>query len=86
MEKADNVFTIPADIGWSDIESWASLYGAGNKDEDDNAVNCQHVHLEQTSNCISKIPKNKAAVIKGLENYIVVDDEKVLLIYPKSNE
>ena len=26
MEKADNVFTIPANIGWSDLGTWGSLY------------------------------------------------------------
>lgn len=86
LEKADNVYTIPADIGWSDLGTWASLHSVIQKDEHENAVNCKHLHLEQTSNCIIQIPNKKAVVIKGLENYIVVDDGKVLLIYPKSDE
>lgn len=86
LEKADNVYTIPADIGWSDLGTWASLHEVAEKDLDNNALSVDHLHLEETNNCIIHLPKGKAAVIKGLEDFIVVDDGKVLLIYPKGNE
>lgn len=86
LEKADNVFTIPADIGWSDLGTWASLREISDKDTANNSLSVDHLHLEETQNCIIHLPKGKAAVIKGLEDYIVVDDSKVLLIYPKGNE
>ena len=86
LEKADNVYTIPADIGWSDLGTWASLHVVGDKDEQNNMVNLDKVHLQDTANCIIHLPKNKAAVIRGLDNYIVVDDGEVLLIYPKTDE
>lgn len=86
LEKADNVYTIPADIGWSDLGTWASLQEVSEKDEYKNAVDCTHLHLENCSNSIIQLPKDKAAVIKGLDNYIIVDDGKVLLIYPKTDE
>jgi mannose-1-phosphate guanylyltransferase len=86
LEKADNVYTIPADIGWSDLGTWASLHEVAEKDQDNNAVSVDHLHLENTNNCIIHLPKGKAAVIKGLEDFIVVDDGKVLLIFPKGNE
>ncbi len=86
LEKATNVFTIPADIGWSDLGTWASLHEVLSKDEANNSRSVDHLHLEATSNCIIHLPKGKAAVIKGLDDFIIVDDEKVLLIYPKSSE
>ncbi|MES2445773.1 MAG: mannose-1-phosphate guanylyltransferase [Bacteroidota bacterium] len=86
LEKADNVYTIPADIGWSDLGTWASLHHVVDKDEDGNASSCQHIHLQNTNDCLIQLPAGKAAVIKGLSDYIVVDDGKVLLIYPKSDE
>jgi mannose-1-phosphate guanylyltransferase len=86
LEKADNVYTIPADIGWSDLGTWASLHEVAEKDDENNAVSVDHLHLENTQNCIIQLPKGKVAVIKGLEDFIVVDDGKVLLIYPKGNE
>lgn len=86
LEKATNVYTIPADIGWSDLGTWASLHEVLPKDEAHNSKSIEQLHLEATSNCIIHLPKGKAAVIKGLDDYIIVDDEKVLLIYPKSSE
>jgi len=86
LEKADNVYTIPADIGWSDLGTWASLHSVAEKDENNNAISCAHLNISDTQECLIQLPAGKAAVIKGLSNYIVVDDGKVLLIYPKSDE
>lgn len=86
LEKAENVYTLPADIGWSDLGTWASLHAVADKDEHENALGCTEINIQQTQNCIIQLPKGKAAVIKGLDNYIVVDDGNVLLIYPKSDE
>jgi mannose-1-phosphate guanylyltransferase len=86
LEKADNVYTIPADIGWSDLGTWASLHEVVEKDEHNNSSSVEHIFLEGTTNCMIQLPKGKAAVIKGLEDYIIVDDEKVLMIYPKGCE
>lgn len=86
LEKADNVYTIPADIGWSDLGTWASLHSVAEKDENNNAISCAHLNIANTEECLIQLPAGKAAVIKGLSNYIVVDDGKVLLIYPKSDE
>lgn len=86
MEKADNVFTITGEFGWSDLGTWASLHEVSEKDSDSNAVNSHSVYLAQSSNCIVQIPKDKVAVIKGLNDFIIVDDGDVLLIYPKTEE
>ncbi|WP_316844709.1 mannose-1-phosphate guanylyltransferase [Pedobacter psychrodurus] len=86
MEKADNVFTITGEFGWSDLGTWASLHEVSEKDTDNNSVNSRSVHLAQSSNCIVQLPKDKVAVIRGLNDFIIVDDGDVLLIYPKSEE
>lgn len=86
MEKADNVYTIPGEFGWSDLGTWASLYEVMEKDQYKNVFSGNSINLSETTNCMVQIPKEKVAVIKGLDNYIVVDDGKVLLIYPKEHE
>jgi len=86
LEKADNIYTLPADIGWSDLGTWASLHAISEQDEQQNVYNSEHIHLNETRNCMINLPKDKAAVIRGLDNFIVVDDEHVLMIYPKSEE
>ena len=42
--------------------------------------------LYETSDCLVRLPKDKMVVIKDLKDYIIVDEEDVLLIYPKSKE
>lgn len=86
LEKADNVFTIPADIGWSDLGTWNSLHAYLDKDDNDTVSLGDKTHLMDTSNCIIRSDSKKIVVIKGLKNYIVVDEEDALLIYPKSDE
>lgn len=86
LEKADNVYTIPADIGWSDLGTWASLHHVVDKDHNNNAISCAQLNIAETKDCLIQLPAGKAAVIKGLTNFIVVDDGKVLLIYPKFDE
>jgi len=86
MEVADNVHTIPGEFGWSDLGTWASLYEVMDKDESNNVFTGFSASLPGTENCMIQLPKEKVAIIKGLSNYIIVDDGKVLLIYPKQQE
>lgn len=87
MEKASNVYTLPVDFGWSDLGTWASLYHVAEKNADTNNVLAGgELQLEETEDCIIHLPEDKLAVIRGLKDYIVVDDKDVLLIYPKSSE
>lgn len=85
MEKADNVYTIPADIGWSDLGTWNSLhqYLAG---EDNRVTIGPNIHLYDCEDVIVRSDNAKTIVIKGLKNYIVVDEENALLVYPKNEE
>lgn len=86
MEKASNVYTIPASIGWSDLGTWASLYEVMPKDEDNNASNSSNLFLLDTQNNMIHLPNEKVALVKGLKDYIIVDDGKVLLVVPKVDE
>ncbi|MEM9886018.1 MAG: mannose-1-phosphate guanylyltransferase [Bacteroidota bacterium] len=86
MENADNIYTLPSDIGWSDLGTWASLHSESEKDEYQNAINSKKVILEEVEDCLIRLPKEKLAIIKGLKEYIIVDEGDVLLIYPKSKE
>lgn len=86
MEKANNIYTIPCDCGWSDLGTWASLFLESEKDINNNAVQGDRVYTSETTNSIIRVPKNKKVVIKGLDDFIIVDENDVLLIYPKSKE
>jgi len=86
MEKADNVYTIPSEFGWSDLGTWGSLHAENEKDEAGNVINGNQVVTMNTSNCLVRVPKEKLVVVKDLDDYIIVDEGDVLLIYPKSKE
>lgn len=86
MEKADNVFVLPANFDWNDLGTWGSLYEKLPKDNQLNAVVNANVFLENASNNIIRTDAKKLIIIDGLNDYIIVDREDVLLIYPKGKE
>ena len=86
MENAENVFTIPSEFGWSDLGTWGSLYAESQKNEDQNVINGDNVIVNNTKNCLIRVPKDKLVVLTDLEDYIVIDEGDVLLIHPKSKE
>ena len=86
MENADNIYTIPVDFGWSDLGTWASLHAEGDRDEQGNLLQADNVFLDDVTNCLVRMPKEKLVVLRDLDNYIIVDEGDVLMIYPKSKE
>ncbi len=86
MEKAKNVYVLPATFDWNDLGTWGQLHEKLDKDENNNGVINAKVVLENASNNIVRSDANKIIVIDGLHDYIIVDKEGVLLIYPKSKE
>lgn len=86
MEKAENVYVMCANFGWSDLGTWGSLYEQADQDELGNAVNSEQFIPFETNGCMIQIPEGKLAVIQGLEDYIVVDTSDVLLICRKKDE
>ncbi|HZV69777.1 MAG TPA: sugar phosphate nucleotidyltransferase [Saprospiraceae bacterium] len=86
LERAENVFTIPCDIGWSDLGTWNSLHELSAKDEQQNAVLSKPVYLEDTQNSLIISKNSKLVVVKGLEDFIIVDTDDCLMIFPKSEE
>ena len=86
MEKANNVYVLPATFDWNDLGTWGSLHEKLEKDENNNGVINAKVILENASNNIIRSDADKIIVIHGLSDYIIVDKEGVLMIYPKSKE
>lgn len=86
MEKADNVYVQAANFGWSDLGTWGSLYDFSEKDEEANVTNQSQALFYESSDNIVILPKDKLGVIQGLEGYIVVESDNVLLICKKEEE
>ncbi len=86
MEKAENVYVLCSDFGWSDLGTWGSLYDMLEKDEFNNSISGKNVFSYDSNNCIINLPDDKLAIIQGLDDYIVVDSDNILLICKKKDE
>ncbi len=86
MERADNTFVLIGDYGWSDLGTWSALYDDFPKDKEENAILRGHTLLYESQNNIVVLPKNKLAVIQGLEGYLIAESENALLICKKDEE
>lgn len=85
LEKADNVYVVLSDFGWSDLGTWKSLYEVSEKNHDLNVID-GHILLYDTKNCIIKTPKDRLVVVNGLDGYIVAEYDNVLMICRKEEE
>src|SRR5690554_5003037 len=86
LEKAENVYVKPATFDWNDLGTWGTLYDKLSKDEQDNATVNAEVLYREASNNIVFTSRKKFVVVEELNDYIIVDKEDVLLIYPKRKE
>ncbi|MEL6254873.1 MAG: mannose-1-phosphate guanylyltransferase [Bacteroidota bacterium] len=86
MEKAENVYTVPTDFGWSDLGTWGSVHENTEKDYHNNAVQGEAIVYDSLNNMIKTTHPDKLVVVKGLEGYIIVDTEDALLICKKEEE
>lgn len=86
MEKAKNVTIILADLGWSDLGTWGSLYSHVEKDTENNAIIGSKVMTYECRNNIVMVPNNKLVVLQGLSDYIVVENNNTLLICKMQDE
>lgn len=86
LEQSKSIYVLPATFDWNDLGTWGSLYDKLDKDENNNAVVNGRVLCEDASGNMIRTAKDKVVVIDGISDYIIVDKEDVLLIYPKSKE
>lgn len=86
MEKADNVYVMCTDIGWSDLGTWSSLHEHSSIDKAGNSLVKGDIFSYDNKGNIFNIAPGKVAILQGLEDYIIVDSDDVLLIVKKEEE
>ena len=86
LERAENVFVKQATFDWNDLGTWGALHNKLDKDPNENAVVRAIPHLKDAEGNMVYSSKEKLIVVDGLKDYIIVDKEDVLLIYPKEKE
>ena len=88
MEKASNVHVMTASFGWSDVETWDSLYSVARHDANGNAIFSHNVFTYNTKNTLVVTPQdeNKTIVLEGLDGYIVAANRDTLMVCRRENE
>ena len=85
LEQSDNVYVMKCDFGWADMGTWHAIYEAISKVEADNVILDSHVEMEDCRNNIIMLPKDRLGVFSGLDGYIVVEQDNVLMICKKGD-
>jgi mannose-1-phosphate guanylyltransferase len=79
--SAPSVFVLPAEVGWSDIGSWAAVYELLARKSGENVTAGRHVALDAQGNFFWSPKKFIAAV--GVRDLVVVETEDALLVCPR---
>ena len=85
LEQSDNVYVMKCNFGWADMGTWHAIYEAISKVEDDNVILDSHVEMEDCRNNIIMLPKDRLGVFSGLDGYIVVEQDNVLMVCKKGD-
>src|SRR5216683_1818620 len=75
------VFVIPADVGWSDIGSWAAVYELLAKQSGENVFPGAGHAIDGSGNFVSSAGKFVATI--GVDNLVIVETSDALLICPR---
>lgn len=86
MEQSENVYVLPASFDWSDLGTWGSLYDELPKDQNNNVVVNSRVLAKDSKGNIIRTKPGKIVVVNDINDYIIVDKDDVLLIFPKEKE
>jgi mannose-1-phosphate guanylyltransferase len=86
LEKAENVYVKKATFDWNDLGTWGALYDKLNKDDAQNAVVRALPYLKNAKGNMIFSSSEKLVVVDGLDDFIIVDKDNVLLIFPKEKE
>ncbi len=82
MERTDKAAVLAADVGWSDVGDWSTVWRLSPRDADGNSLRGRAVAIG-SSNSLVRSEELLAAVI-GLDNVVVVATGDVVLVADKS--
>ncbi|MCD8417716.1 mannose-1-phosphate guanylyltransferase [Tenacibaculum finnmarkense genomovar finnmarkense] len=86
MEPSNNVHTLPVNFGWNDLGTWGSLYNKLAKDSQQNAVVGANAVFKDASGNMIRTQSGKKIIVQGLNDFIIVEKDDVILICPKKDE
>lgn len=82
MERADDVYVVPADFEWDDVGSWDALERVVETDEDGNAVLGETLTIDAGDNVVAADDVTHVSVV-GVEGLVVAAYDDRVLVVPK---
>ncbi|MFT4697366.1 MAG: mannose-1-phosphate guanylyltransferase [Flavobacteriaceae bacterium] len=86
LEKAENVCVKKATFDWNDLGTWGALHDKLKSGTEQNAIVRALAHITDAESNMIYTASEKLVVVDGISDYIIVDKEDVLLIYPRKKE
>jgi mannose-1-phosphate guanylyltransferase/mannose-6-phosphate isomerase len=83
MERTKLAAVIPADLGWSDIGSWSTVWEVSDRDSSGNATSGPVVMLDSRNNLVRSEDSLLTTVV-GLDDVIVVSTPDAILVAARS--
>ncbi|MDM0536832.1 sugar phosphate nucleotidyltransferase [Clostridium perfringens] len=81
LEKTDNIYVIPSDIGWDDIGTWKSVERYKKKDLNNNILNKNVKVIESKSNIT--INNKKKIIMIGIKDIMTVETNDAIFLVNK---
>ena len=86
IEHSEEVMVIPSSFSWNDLGAWGSseneFRGYG---KSKTVVNTKFIPVEASGKII-RTEGNKMVLVDGLQDYMILENDEVLLIVPKEKE
>lgn len=86
VEKAKDVYVMPADFGWSDLGTWKSLMEISPKDKNGNFVLAKNCITDEVNDCLIVSDNDKIIAVKNVKGLYIINTDDALLIIDKENE
>ena len=80
LEKSNKVAVIEADLDWSDLGSWRSVYDIQIKDSDGNVINGKSININSKNLLIQNTSNGRMIATVGLDNIVVVDTDDAVIV------
>jgi len=78
MEKAERVYVLRGEFGWSDVGSWDEVYRVNSKDKHGNAIHGRVVTRNSHNNLLHSSKRTIATY--GVDDLIVVETDDAILV------
>ena len=83
LEKSNEIYVIPSEIGWDDVGSWEAIERYSKRDVNGNIHRGNIREVETNNNLV--IASNQKVIIDGLSNIYIIENDGKIIVGKKEN-